>query len=154
MSKPTRRIARENAFICLFAASFQKAGPEAEASWFVQDDEHPMDEYAQKILQTCWEHLSEVDEKILPKLKGWTLERLPRVSLQILRLATAEMLYGEEDMDSIVINEAVELAKKYGDEADYQFINGILGNIARELHPEAVAAEQPGEPKPTEQPGE
>ncbi len=140
MSKPTRRESRENAFLCLFAATFSGQGPEAEAAWFVQDDEHPMDDYMAALLQKCWENLQEVDQRIVPKLKGWTLERLPRVSLQILRLATAEMLYGDEDMDSVVINEAVELAKRYGDEGDYQFINGILGNIAKELRGTAPVA--------------
>ncbi len=146
MSKPSRRDSRENAFICLFAASFSGMGTEAEASWFVQDEELAMDAYMAALLQTCWENLPEIDQKITPKLKGWTLERLPRVSLQILRLATAEMLFGEEDLDSVVINEAVELAKKYGEEGDYQFINGILGNIVKELRAADTVSPPPAAP--------
>ena len=69
---------------------------------------------------------------IRPRLKNWTLERLPRTSRTLLRLAITEMRFsGAQDVDSIVINEAVELAKKYGSDCDYQFINGVLGSIAR-----------------------
>ncbi len=126
MEKQTRRQSRENAFLCLFAQSFQG---EDEA---VLKGEYPMDSYSASLFTHCREHQQEIDDLITPKLKGWSLARLPRVNLQVLRLAVAEMLYGEENMDSVVINEAVELAKKYGDENDYQFVNGILGSIAKE----------------------
>ena len=54
------------------------------------------------------------------------MERIPRVTITILRLAIAEMLYGPEHKPSVAINEAVELTKKYGAEEDYQFVNGLL----------------------------
>ena len=60
------------------------------------------------------------------------MERLPRVSLTVLRLGLAEMLYGDEKKPGVVINEAVELTKKYGADEDYQFVNGLLGTVARE----------------------
>ena len=71
-------------------------------------------------------------EIITAHLKGWTLSRVPRVSLVALRLALAEMLYGDEQKPGVAINEAVELVKKYGAEDDYQFVNGLLGAVARE----------------------
>ncbi len=52
----------------------------------------------------------------------------------ILRVCVAEMMMNEENIDSIAINEAVEIAKTYAGESDYQFINGVLGNIAKDLH--------------------
>ncbi len=135
MEKPTRRIARENAFIRLFSIALGGDAPDVHKDDWTPEEEYRLDAYMEALLQNCLHHQAELDAVIFPKLKGWTIERLPKVSLQLLRLATAEMLYGEEDMDSVAINEAVELAKKYGDEGDYQFINGILGNISRELHP-------------------
>ena len=84
----------------------------------------------------------EIDEKIASHLKGWTLQRLPRVSLTILRIALSEILYGEEKLTGVAINEAVELAKEYGDEGDYQFVNGILGAIVREIPNAEAAASQ------------
>ena len=89
-------------------------------------------------------HREETDQLIASKLKNWTLARLPRVSAAILRLAVAEMRYSGQDMDSVVINEAVELAKKYAGDDDYQFINGVLGAIVRQDAPagESSAEEQ------------
>ena len=84
------------------------------------------------------DHAQEIEELIESKLKGWQIERLPRVCRIILSISVAEILFGDDDMDSIVINEAVEMAKKFAADDDYQFINGILGAIARESHAETV----------------
>ena len=76
-------------------------------------------------------------------MKGWTLERIPRVSLAVLRLALSEILYGEEKLPGVAINEAVELTKNSGGEGDHQFVPGLLGSVGRELglpaEPEAPA---------------
>ena len=61
-------------------------------------------------------------------------------SLTVLRLALAEMLYGDEKKPGVVINEAVELTKKYGADEDYQFVNGLLGAVAREKGLDAADA--------------
>jgi len=89
-------------------------------------------------------HSAEVDDLIRDHLRNWTMERLPRVSLTVLRLALAEMLYGDERKPGVVINEAVELTKKYGADEDYQFVNGLLGAVAREqgLDTEPVESEE------------
>ena len=60
----------------------------------------------------------------------WTTSSAP--ILTVLRLGLAEMLYGDEKKPGVVINEAVELTKKYGADEDYQFVNGLLGTVARE----------------------
>ena len=70
------------------------------------------------------------------------MNRIPRVCLIALELAVTEMFFGgEEDLDSVIINEAVELVKKFGGDEDYQFVNGVLGSLARER---SGAAEEPG----------
>lgn len=76
------------------------------------------------------EKISELDEKIASVSKGWTLDRIGRVELAILRLAAYEILFDDEVPASVAINEAVELAKKFGSEESYSFINGILANFA------------------------
>ncbi len=68
---------------------------------------------------------------IVSRLKGWTINRIPGTSLTILRLSCAQLLYFKDIPSSAVCNEAVELAKKYGDENDYSFVNGTLGSIVR-----------------------
>ena len=119
--KLTRRESRETAFLTAFAATFEPEEPTVPA------EEHAApDAFANQLLA------AELDEIITAHLKGWTLSRVPRVSLVALRLALAEMLYGDEQKPGVAINEAVELVKKYGAEDDYQFVNGLLGAVVRE----------------------
>lgn len=115
----------------LFSSSFGIGLDEAVEIARTQEDEHAVDAFGEMLLQLYAQHTQEVDAAIEMHLKDWKLERLPRVSLAILRVSTAEMLFGGVDLDSVIINEAVEIAKRFGDEADYQFINGVLGSISR-----------------------
>ena len=127
-----RRTARENALLAIFEYSFEANSMEEIIAASREADEYAVDAYGEALLINFCAHRQEIDETIAGHLKkGWSLSRLPRVNLSILRLAVTEMLYSEEDMDSIVANEAVELAKKYAGDDDYQFINGILGSISR-----------------------
>ena len=127
----TRRQARERAFIALFEHSFGGDMEEIIACGRQEPAEYAVDEFGESLLRLYLAHRDEIDGAIEARLKGWKTERLARVNLALLRLAVAEMRYAEPDMDSVVINEAVELAKKYADEADYQFINGLLGSLSR-----------------------
>lgn len=139
VEKLSRRKARENAFIVLFSVCFggslMEALEEAE-----QTEEYALDDFARGLLALYENNAQSIDDEIEARLKGWNVKRLQKVNLTILRLAVAEMLYGQPEMDSVVINEAVELAKRYGDENDYQFVNGLLGTLSREK----AAAKDPG----------
>ena len=84
-------------------------------------------------LAAVQDHHEEIDRIISENLDNWTLERIARTDLAILRTAVAEMLYVDSIPVSVSINEAVELAKKYGDERSYAFINSVLGKISRGL---------------------
>ncbi|WP_294569869.1 transcription antitermination factor NusB [uncultured Subdoligranulum sp.] len=126
--KLTRRESREAAFLTAFAATFEPEMPSLPA-----DEAQPeVDAFAKQLLAAMQNHAEELDAIITSHLKGWTLNRVPRVSLVALRLALAEMKYGEEQKAGVAINEAVELVKKYGADTDYQFVNGLLGAVARE----------------------
>ena len=140
-----RRIARENAFIAAFEASFNANSIEEIVAASREQDAYAVDAYGEALLAKFYAHSAEVDDLIKARLKDWTLARLPRVNAAILRLAVTEMRFnGSDDMDSIVINEAVELAKKYAGEEDYPFINGVLGAISREAH--SAKADEPAVP--------
>ena len=131
-----RREARENAFLLAFSQTFGDIPLAEELSNHAEnDEEHPV------LLNAYYDHSAEVDDEIRAHLRNWTMERLPRVSLTVLRLAVAEMLFGGENKPGVAINEAVELTKKYGAGEDYQFVNGLLGAVARDhgLSDEAVA---------------
>ena len=136
-----RREARENAFLLAFSQTFGDI-PLAEAlsNHAENDEEHPVDAFSRLLLNAYYDHSAEVDDEIRSHLRNWTMERLPRVSLTVLRLALAEMLYGDEKKPGVVINEAVELTKKYGADEDYQFVNGLLGAVAREKGLDAADA--------------
>ena len=138
-----RREARENAFLLAFSQTFGDI-PLAEAitSHEENDEEHPVDGFSKHLLNAYYDHSAEVDDEIRAHLRNWTMERLPRVSLTILRLAVAEMLFGGENKPGVAINEAVELTKKYGADEDYQFVNGLLGAVARDHGLDAEQAEQ------------
>ena len=136
-----RREARENAFLLAFSQTFGDI-PLAEAlsNHAENDEEHPVDAFSRLLLNAYYDHSAEVDDEIRAHLRNWTMERLPRVSLTVLRLALAEMLYGDEKKPGVVINESVELTKKYGADEDYQFVNGLLGAVAREKGLDAADA--------------
>ncbi|WP_295339172.1 transcription antitermination factor NusB [uncultured Subdoligranulum sp.] len=126
--KLTRRESREAAFLTAFAATFEPETPSLPAD----TEQVETDIFARQLLAAMNNHAEDLDAIIEKHLKGWTLSRVPRVSLVALRLALAEMLYGEEQKPGVAINEAVELVKKYGADNDYQFVNGLLGTVARE----------------------
>ena len=141
-----RREARENAFLLAFSQTFGDV-PLAEAltNHAENDEEHPVDGFSKLLLNAYYDHSAEVDDEIRAHLRNWTMERLPRVSLTVLRLAIAEMLFGGENKPGVAIKEAVELTKKYGADEDYQFVNGLLGAVARDHGLNEEAAVEPAE---------
>lgn len=133
MEKLSRRAGRENAFLAAFAATFDDMPLEEVIQRANEVGEYPLDEFAQALLAAYYDNSARINDLIRANLKGWTLERISRVDLTVLRLAIAEALYGPEKLPGVAINEAVELAKKYGDESDYQFVNGLLGSVVRQM---------------------
>lgn len=130
----TRREAREQAFILVFEKSFNEQAEITElialAKEFgvVEDDE-----FLEALVTTTCDKQNEIDEHISNNAKGWKLNRISKVSLAILRLALAEILYFEDIPAGVSINEAVELAKKYATDEDASFVNGLLGTVARSV---------------------
>jgi N utilization substance protein B len=82
-------------------------------------------------LTAVQDHHEEIDRILSENLDRWTIDRIAKTDLAILRTAVAEMLYVDSIPVNVSINEAVELAKKYGDEKSYAFINSVLGKISR-----------------------
>ena len=90
--------------------------------------------YVNQMLDGVGAHTEQIDEFVSRYSKDWMIDRIARVDLSILRIAIYEMLYRKEDVPTgAAINEAVELAKRYGGERSYAFVNGILGSVAKEL---------------------
>ncbi len=128
----SRRKSREQAFALLFEKSFNDA-PVMELAQGAQDArECIIEPFALSLAQGAEEKLAELDARIDTYSHKWSRERISRVSLAVLRLAIYEMLFEDSVPVSVAINEAVELAKRYGGEEDSSFVNGILGSISRE----------------------
>jgi N utilization substance protein B len=88
-------------------------------------------EYAAALYSGVCEEQEAIDAVISANLKGWKIGRVSKVNLAILRLAVYEICFDEDVPASVAINEAVELAKRYGGEDDSAFINGVLGAVVR-----------------------
>ena len=129
--KLSRSEAREQAFMLLFSKSFDDEPLEATIEDNAEMFRGGVCGYAQAVVTGIEARQEEIDSEISKYLKkGWTLRRLSRPSLAILRLAVYEILYLESIPDIVSVNEAVELAKKYTiDESG--FVNGILGSLIR-----------------------
>ena len=128
----TRRESREQAFALLFEKTFNDATVEELAQGASLARDVSADGFTLQLAQGAEQHLDELDARITAYARGWSRERISRVALSVMRLAIYEMLYEPDIPSSVSINEAVELAKKYGGEEDAAFINGILGSISRQ----------------------
>ena len=88
--------------------------------------------YFDKVSIGIKDNEEDIDKMILSKLKNWTIERIFKIDLAILRLAVYEIMYFEDMPPKVAVNEAVELAKKYGNDASSNFVNGVLREIIKD----------------------
>lgn len=129
----SRREARDAAFKLVFEIPFHGCDYKEKIDFFIENLESALseqeDKYVRFAVEKCFENLEIIDSKIEPLLKNWVITRLPKVSLSILRLAVCEMLYIDDIPFQVSINEAIELAKQYGDDDAPAFINGVLDKV-------------------------
>mgnify|MGYP000962572112 CR=1 FL=1 len=86
-------------------------------------------EFAEALVQGVLEHREAIDQAIVARSKNWALSRMPRVDLNIMRLAAFELMFRHDIPKKVSINEAIEVAKKYGDKESPAFVNGILDEL-------------------------
>lgn len=127
-----RRESREQAFVFIFEKSFntdmslEELIENAELA-----DDTVTDDFAVRLFNGVYNNIAELDDVISKHLNGWTINRIPRVTLCLLRLAVYQMNMCEDIPVSVAINESVELAKKFATEEDASYLNGVLGSISR-----------------------
>ena len=128
-----RRNLRIQIFKLLFRVEFNQPEEMSEQMALFFNTEETIDEEAQAEIQEKYEaiegKLSELDRMLNEKATGWTTTRMGKVDLAILRLALYEILYDDKVPSSVAINEAVEIAKKFGQDESPSFINGILAKF-------------------------
>ncbi|MFZ0443399.1 MAG: transcription antitermination factor NusB [Bacillus sp. (in: firmicutes)] len=123
-----RRIAREKALQSIFQIDMNETSPK-DAIDYVLDGE-ASDDYLEKLVEGVTEHIEEMDSILTKHLEKWTIDRLATVDRNILRVAVYEMIYCKEDVPvNVAINEALEIAKIYGDESSSKFINSVLSKV-------------------------
>lgn len=128
----TRKQAREEAFILIFEKQFNSDSLEDILECAVQVREIKPDSYIRSVFFGVYENLEELDGIISGNSVGWSIKRISKTALAVLRLAIYEIKYMEDIPVSVTINEAVELCKKYATKDDASFVNGILASVVKE----------------------
>ena len=128
-----KRKSREQAFIILFEKSFNtELSVDEIMNIAIETEVISKDKMTADIVKKAEENIDEIDAAIENNLKGWSKQRISKVSLALLRMAVCEMKYFDKVPVGVSINEAVEICKVYGSNEDKSFVNGILGSISRE----------------------
>lgn len=127
----TRREAREQAFVIIFEKSINHLSVDEILENAKDAREFKENEYILKTVNGVFDNLTEIDSLISENLKGWTLSRISKVCLAVMRLCVYEMKYLDDVPDSVSINEAVELCRKFATEDETSYVNGVLGTVAR-----------------------
>ncbi|CAM5203995.1 Transcription antitermination protein NusB OS=Ureibacillus acetophenoni OX=614649 GN=nusB PE=3 SV=1 [Ureibacillus acetophenoni] len=92
-------------------------------------DGEESDSFFESLVHGATEKKDEIDEILKQKLENWSLNRLPKIERTVLRLAVYELLYMKDTPKNVVLNEAIELCKTYGDEKSSKFVNGVLSKF-------------------------
>lgn len=94
--------------------------------------EPPVNEYTVRLIRGIAEHRARVDELVSTYSQGWTLERMPTVDRNVLRLGVFEILYVDDVPDAVAISEAMNLARDLSTDESPSFVNGVLGSVLRD----------------------
>lgn len=121
-----RREAREKAVQTLFQLDNNEMPVEEAISYIIDG---PLDPFYEKLVRGTVENVQQLDGEITNKLENWSIDRLPKIERTVLRLAVYELLHNEDVPDKVVLNEAIELCKTFGDEKSGRFVNGVLSKF-------------------------
>ncbi len=126
-----RRVSREVSLKVLFQVDLVHANIEEALKHAFENDKYSDDvkEFTLTLVKGVMSNLAEIDKMIKNYTNNWSLDRITNIDRSILRIAIYEILYLQNIPKSVSINEAVELAKKYGTRSSFSFVNGVLGRI-------------------------
>ncbi|MEP9364791.1 transcription antitermination factor NusB [Nocardioides sp. CN2-186] len=126
-----RSKARKRALDILFASDVRGESAVAALDTAIADGEGPTNDYTGVLVRGVVEHQARLDELLSSYSEGWTLDRMPAVDRNVLRLGLWEMLYADDVPDTVAISEAMALVQDLSTDESPQFVNGILGNLQR-----------------------
>ena len=135
----SRRKARDITFKYIYSSLYGKSNMHDTINSILTVDEEEIKslaldekEYLEKVVLGIDEKKEIIDNMILSKLKNWTIDRIFKIDLALLRLAIYEIMFYEDMPVKVAVNEAVELAKKYGNDSSANFVNGVLREVIKE----------------------
>jgi len=125
-NKMKRREAREKAVQTLFQLDNTELSINEAINYIIEE---PVNRFYEQLVRGTVENTKAIDEVLTEKLENWSLDRLPKIERTVLRIAVYELLFNEDVPHRVVINEAIELCKTFGDEKSGRFVNGVLSKF-------------------------
>jgi transcription antitermination protein NusB len=126
-----RSKARKRALDILYAAELRGEEPTAALDRAIEAGEGPTNDYTSVLVRGVVEHRARIDELLADFSEGWTLDRMPAVDRNVLRLGIFELMWAGDVPDAVAVTEAIALVRDLSTDDSPGFVNGILGNILR-----------------------
>ncbi|MDT0201486.1 transcription antitermination factor NusB [Nocardioides sp. AE5] len=126
-----RSKARKRALDVLFASELRREEPVAALERAIAEGEGPTNDYTSVLVRGVAGHQAEIDSLLRGAAQGWSLERMPGVDRNVLRIAVFELLHADEVPDAVAVSEAMNLVKELSTDESPSFVNGVLGTILR-----------------------
>jgi len=127
-----RSKARKRALDILYAAELRGQDPVVELDAAIAADEGPTNPYTADLVRGVAEHRSRIDELLTTYSQAWTLDRMPAIDRNALRIGTFELLYAEDVPAAVAVSEAVALVRNLSTDESPAFVNGVLGSMLRD----------------------
>lgn len=127
-----RSKARKRALDILFASEMRRENAVEALDRSIAELDGPTNAYTATLVRGVVEHLARIDELISSYAEGWTIDRMPAVDRNVLRLGVFEVLYLDDVPDAVAVSEALAMVRDLSTDESPTFVNGILGNIVRD----------------------
>ncbi len=126
-----RTKARKRALDLLYASDLRSESAVVALDRAIDEGDSPTNPYTDSLVRGTVEHLARIDEVLAEYSEGWTLDRMPAVDRNVLRLGVYELLYVDDVPDAVAVSEAMALVRDLSTDESPQFVNGILGAVLR-----------------------
>lgn len=127
-----RSKARKRALDVMFESEVRGLGPDGTLPERIAAAEPPVNEYTARLVRGVAEHQGRIDDLLSTYSQGWSLQRMPAVDRNALRIGVFEVLYVEEVPDAVAVSEAINLVRDLSTDESPAFVNGVLGHIVRD----------------------
>lgn len=126
-----RSKARKRALDILYASEMRDEDPVVALDRAVAEGEGPTNDYTSFLVRGVCEHRARIDELLAEYSQAWSLQRMPAVDRNVLRIGLFELLYVDDVPDTVAVTEAMSLVRDLSTDESPQFVNGVLGNLQR-----------------------